>query len=92
MKSGSRLRMLKTQRRRLAEELDLLPPGTNPSGVATLSRQLAAVCREIEALESSSGARSGGAVSKVDELAARRRDRARRSDSSSTGGRRFRQS
>ncbi|WP_172121302.1 hypothetical protein [Actinomyces faecalis] len=84
--------MLRAQRRRLAEELDLLPPGTNPSGVATLSRQLAAVCREIEALEASGQSKPGGAVSKVDELAARRRDRARSPGASSTGGRRFRQS
>ncbi|WP_128683433.1 hypothetical protein [Actinomyces qiguomingii] len=56
VRSGNRLRVLRAQRRRLAEELDLIKPGTNPAGVATISRQLSAVMDKIAALEASEGA------------------------------------
>lgn len=87
VKSGDRLRILKAQRRRLAEELDLIAPGASPAGVATLSRQLVAVMREIAAVEAA-GAPETKKVSPVDELARRRRDR--RAGPAPAGGRQHR--
>lgn len=87
VRSCDRLRILRAQRRRLAEELDLIAPGTNPAGVATLSRQLVAVMREIAAVEAA-GAPETKKVSPVDELARRRRDR--RAGPAPAGGRQHR--
>ena len=87
VRSCDRLRILRAQRKRLAEELDLIAPGTNPAGVATLSRQLVAVMREIAAVEAA-GAPETKKVSPVDELARRRRDR--RAGPAPAGGRQHR--
>ena len=74
VRSGDRLRLLRAQRRRVAEELDAIPLGDNPSGVATLMRQMMAVSERIAALEERSP-RPGGTGGPIDELAARRRHR-----------------
>lgn len=89
VRSGDRLRVLRAQRKRLAEELDLLVPGTNPSGVATLMRQLVMVMREIDTLEDSG--RRGAEVSHLDELASRRAARAGQPDTTAAGHRAFRE-
>ena len=60
VRSGDRLRVLRAQRRRLADELDAIPLGASPAGVATLMRQLVAVEDKIAALEERAPRPGGG--------------------------------
>lgn len=80
VRSGNKLRLLRAQRTRIANELDLIPLGGNPGAVATLSRQLIAVCDKIAEVEGANATQAKGGI--FDELAKRRAERDRQSKAS----------